>query len=68
MGHSFYSLEYQDNRLQKEESNEMNFVCNFETKKINKSEMCSLSDFIVTSEETSKQISVMIRTSSSIRY
>ena len=63
MKYSLFGLEYAVNGLSKEASPEMNFYCNLNHFPVDKCQMCSLKNIFVTSEETSKQIYAMNRTS-----
>ena len=65
MSHLFTS-QYEDIGFHIEASNKMGVVSNFDSINHNKRENCPMNTIFVTSEETSKQTCVSIRTSSGI--
>ena len=63
---NLFSSQYEDIGSPIEASNKMSVVSNFNAINLNKRENSAMNNNIVTSEETSKQTCVLIRTSSGI--
>ena len=61
-----FTFQYEDIGLPIEVSNKMSVVFNFNAINLNKRENIVMNNIVVTSEETSKQTCVSIRTSSGI--
>ena len=61
-----FTFHYEDIGLAIEASNKMSVVSNFDVINLNKRENSAMNNIFVTSEETSKQTCVSIRTSSDI--